>query len=413
VQDQYDVIVVGGGPAGSTAAGLLAKWGRRVLVLEKEKFPRYHIGESLVPGCVPVLEELGALDAVEASGAMKKYGISFVWGDDPEPWSVEFGEVCPHPYAFEVKRAEFDNLLLTHCRKLGATVVEDATVEDLLFDDGRCTGVTYRLGRSGPPIAISAPYVVDASGQAKLLGRHLDVVDWHGDLKNLAAWTYFQGGLRYEGQQAGNIVVENQPPGWLWLIPFSDGSCSVGFVAPTTTFSEAGASPAEVLHRQVARSREVERLLTGATQVAQVRTAKDWSYTCDRISVPGCVMAGDASAFVDPLFSTGVMLAMRAAAEAARTVHAIVDHPDEDAELRASYEQAHQEFLQVVLSFVRFFYDPGRKVLEYFEQARRLVTVEGAEPNDALQSRQDFILLISGLYGARPVMQTAAGGLSR
>lgn len=401
MQNGYDVIVIGGGPAGSTASGLLSKWGRRVLVLEREKFPRYHIGESLVPGCMPVIEELGAREAVEAAGPTKKYGLSLLWGEDPTPWSVDFDEICPHPYAYEVKRAEFDNLLLTNSRQLGSTVIEEATVRDLLFEGERCVGVRYSIGRSEEYVEARARYVIDCSGQAKLLARHLDAVQWHDDLKNLAVWTYFQGGTRYEGRKAGNILVENRPPGWLWMIPFADGSCSVGFVAPTAEFADTGLTPPEVLRQRIAESTEVRRLLGDAVEVAAPRTARDWSYTAGSMGVPGALTAGDAAAFIDPLFSTGVMLAMKGASTCARTVNAILDEPERDAELRAAYEHAYRTFLEAVLSFVRFFYDPSKKVVEYFERARALV-----DPAEALAAREDFILLISGLYGMAPVLET-------
>lgn len=400
MQNGYDVVVIGGGPAGSTASGLLSKWGRRVLVLEREKFPRYHIGESLVPGCVPVIKELGAVELIEASGPTKKYGLSLLWGDDPTPWSVDFDEICPHPYAYEVKRAEFDNLLLTHSRRLGSTVIEEATVRELLFEGERCVGVRYSVGRSDEIVEVRAPYVIDCSGQSKLLARHFDAVRWHDDLKNLAVWTYFQGGTRYEGKQAGNILVENRPPGWLWMIPFSDGSCSVGFVAPTAEFAAANLTPPEVLRQRIAESKEVGRLLDGAVEVAAPRTTKDWSYIADTMSRPGIVASGDAAAFIDPLFSTGVMLAMKGASTCARTINAILDAPERDAELRSAYEHSYRTFLESVISFVRFFYDPSRKVVEYFQRARELV-----DPAEALAAREDFILLISGLYDMAPVME--------
>ncbi|WP_131740934.1 NAD(P)/FAD-dependent oxidoreductase [Actinomadura roseirufa] len=394
---EFDVIVVGGGPAGATASGLLAKWGWRVLVLEKEKFPRYHIGESLVPGCMPILEDLGVKEAVEATGATRKYGISFLWGADPEPWSVDFDEVCPHPYAFEVKRAEFDSLLLSNSRRLGATVLEEAPVRDFLFEDGRCVGVRY--GRDGATEA-RARFVIDASGQAKLLAREFGTVGWHDDLKNLATWTYFQGGTRLPGRRSGDIVVETLHPGWLWLIPFTDGTCSVGFVAPAEEYKATGLAPEEVLRRRIGESVVTRGLLEGAVEAAQPRTAKDWSYTNERFGGPGFLLTGDAAAFIDPLFSTGVMLAMKGASTAARTVNAILERPGEEEGLRARYETSYRDFLDVVLSFVRFFYDPSREVIEYFEAAKKLV-----DPDEALAARQDFVMLISGTYGIEPVME--------
>lgn len=352
---------------------------------------------------MPVLEELGATDLMEASGAIRKYGLTLLWGKDPSPWRVDFGEASEYSYAYEVKRAEFDNLLLTHCRRLGATVIEEANVQGVVFEGDRCVGVRFAYDRSDEVIELRAPMVVDASGQAKFLARELDVVDWHQDLKNLATWTYFQGGTRYDGQLAGNIVLENRPPGWLWMIPFSDNTCSVGFVAPTTEYAATGLTPTQVLKLRIEESNEVKRMLAGAVEVARPRTAKDWSYTCRTMSAPGCLMVGDAAAFIDPLFSTGAMLAMKGASAAARTIDAILEEPSLDAELRKSYEDAYREFLEVVISYVRFFYDPSKKIYEYFDEAQNLI-----DPAEKLSARQDFILLISGLQGRQAVMEPVA-----
>jgi len=404
VHDQYDVIVVGGGPGGTTVSGLLSKWGRRVLLLEKEKFPRYHIGESLVPGMIPVVEELGATRVVEELGAVKKYGISLLWGENPEPWEIRFDEISPFPHAYEVKRAEFDNLLLTHTRRLGTTVIEEASVREALFDGDRCIGVRYSLAHSDNVVDVHAPFIIDASGQAKIMARRFETVGWHSDLKNLAAWTYFQGGSRYAAQAAGNIVVEYKPPGWLWLIPFSDCTCGVGFVAPSAEYAATGLKPAAVLYQCIDEAREIKRLLKGAVEVSQVRTAKDWSYTCERMSGPGFIQVGDAAAFIDPLFSTGVMLAMKSASSAARAVNKILDEPELEASVRQSYEDGYRAFLDVVISFVRFFYDPSRKVAEYFEEARKLV-----DPMKHLEAREDFIAIVSGIVGARPILDSVPG----
>jgi halogenation protein CepH len=260
--------------------------------------------------------------------------------------------------------------------------------------------VTYSRGRGEEVTEVRARFVIDASGQAKMLGRRFDTVDWHDDLKNLATWTYFQGGNRLEGRASGNILVETLHPGWLWMIPFTDDTCGVGFVAPTTEYTATGLTPEEVLKAKIEESTHTKALLDGAVEVSQPRTAKDWSYTNERMTGPGYLMTGDAAAFVDPLFSTGVMLAMKSASTAARATHAILSNPDQEETYRKGFETGYREFLEVVISFVRFFYDPSRKVIEYFEEARKLV-----DPDEALAARQDFVALISGLYDIEPIME--------
>jgi flavin-dependent dehydrogenase len=401
--DTYDVIVVGGGPAGATASALLSKRGRRVLLLEKEKFPRYHIGESLIPGVMPIIRELGATQALADLGAIPKRGVTLVWGATPEPWTVRFDELYAgviepgefDPPSYQVKRAEFDNMLLTHSRRCGTTVIEEANVRKAVFDGDRCTGVAYSVSRDEELVEVHAPIVLDASGQARFMARNRDTVTWHDDLKNLAAWTYFQGGSRLQGNDAGNILVEAAAPGWFWMIPFSDGTCSVGYVAPSASFAESGLTPERLLHEKIAQAPFLSTLLAEATEVAQTRIARDWSYHSTEMSGPGFLQVGDAAAFVDPLFSTGVMLALKGASLAAEAADRMLGDPEAQEQVRQVYEKEYHAVLDVVLAFVRIFYDQTQKAEEYFTQAQGLV-----DPEMFNKARQDFIALISGLAKA-------------
>lgn len=396
----YDAIVIGGGPAGASAAGLLAKAGHHVLVLEKEQFPRYHIGESLIPGLNSVVDELGVRETIDAAGFTRKAGISLLWGAERKLWSIAFGESGPYDYTWQVKRAEFDLLLLEHARKLGAMVVEHASVREVLTTDGRATGVTYTIGRGTEPIRAEARYIVDASGQARILAREFGLVEMHDDLKNLAVWTYYQGGDRLPDELSGNILVENHPDGWLWVIPLSDGTQSVGFVGPNDQMAKDDRPSLELLESKIATSREARKLLRNATRVAGIRTAKDWSYTCTRFHGPGYLTVGDAAAFIDPLFSTGVTLAMKGASSAAATVSAMLQEPAREEEFATAYDKGLREFLGNVLSFVRYFYDASKDVEAYWAKAKDLI-----DPIGRMAARDDFIIMVSGLNAELAVMQ--------
>lgn len=400
---EYDALVIGGGPAGATAAGLLAQQGYDVAVLEREKFPRYHVGESLVPGVMPVLDRLGLAGRMADLRFQRKNGITLLWGAERELWTVYFREGGPFEYAYEVKRAEFDNLLLTRARELGAMVIEEAAVTEVAYDGERACGAEYRLGESPATCKIRARYVIDASGQGKLLARAHDLLSWHEDLRNVAVWTYFQGGTQLPGDDRGNIVTEYHPEGWLWLIPFSDGSRSAGFVGPNANYARSGLSAEEFFTQKLGTSREVKRLLAGATRIADFRATKDWSYQASRFGGPGYLLTGDAAAFVDPLFSTGVMLAMKGGAAAADTVARILGDPagpeHTEAAHQQTYETTYKEFFSTVVSFVRYFYDARRQRAEYWQRAQDLI-----DPVRELEQREDFVKLISGLGGGRPVM---------
>ncbi|MFM9607283.1 NAD(P)/FAD-dependent oxidoreductase [Streptomyces niveiscabiei] len=398
--ESYDVIVVGGGPAGSATAALLAKEGRSVLVLEREKFPRYHIGESLIPGMWPTLDRLGLREKLAGLSFVRKYGGNLVWGRDLPMWSFSFADGGPYPYAYQVRRADFDALLLGHARELGARVLEEATVKEPLFDGDRMTGVRYQL-RGADPVEARARYVVDASGQQRWLGRHFDMVQWHEDLRNIAVWAYYQGCGRYDGEQSGNILIEYRPGGWLWFIPLSDGTTSIGYVTPVALLGESKLAPEALFAQQTEGSREVRRMMEGAHRVSGFRTIRDWSYNCGSFQGPGWLAVGDAAAFVDPLLSTGVTLALRGGATAATAITRMLDDPASAEETGRRYEESYRRFLTGILDFVRVFYDQRKSRAEYYDDAQKILDRGGGLPANV-----DFVTLVSGLSDGGDFFET-------
>jgi halogenation protein CepH len=392
---EYDIAIIGAGPAGSTTAGLLAKQGYRVLVVEREKFPRYHIGESLVPGTRPVLEELGIFDEVARFGFTNKPGATLRWGRERDLWSIFFEEAGPFGHSFQVVRSEFDYLLLKNARRLGATVLEDTQVVDIIFEGERCVGFTYAKTGGGPTASVRANLVVDASGQSTLLARKQKLIEWDEQLKNIAIWAYYQGGLNLDGEKTGNILIENILEGWIWVIPLHDGTQSVGWVTPVSNV-KGRENLEQSYQRIIDGSLDTKRLLASATRVSDFRTARDWSYRSRQFYGPGFLLVGDAAAFVDPLFSTGVFLAMSGGSLAARIIGDVLKQPEREQELFRHYDETYKEFLGSVLSFVYYFYDASKAKEQYWERADELV-----DPIEEMSARQDFISLVSGLQGIR------------
>jgi len=400
--DDFDIVVIGGGPGGSATAGLLAKRGHRVLVLEREKFPRYHIGESLITGSLPALEDLGLRDRLDKLGFTRKYGGTLLWGTNQGTWDFRFTEASNYEYAYQVRRADFDALLLARARELGAYVIEEATVKEPLFDGGRITGVTYTQKGADEKRTATCRLLVDASGQSHILGRRLDLVEWHDDLRNIAVWTYFQGCQRYGGTRAGDIVTENRPSGWFWFIPLHDNTVSVGYVTPIDEFKKSGKTLEELFAAELSNAVEVKSLTTGAVRVSGFRSIRDWSYTCRRFYGPGWALVGDAAAFIDPLLSTGVTLAIRGAYGLADAVDAALADPQSEDRLLGRYEKNYREFLESLLEFVRFFYDRTKHKEDYWDKAQQTIDPLRLQPR-----KIDFATMLSGLTGINEIFPEA------
>ncbi len=387
-----DVLVIGGGPAGSVAAALLADAGHRVLVCERDRFPRYHIGESLLSATLPILEAAGALPAIERHGFLEKPGGTFLWGRQREPWSFWFREdPGGRPHAFQVVRAEFDQLLLDNARAHGAEVLEEHAVTAV---DGEGSEHTVHATRTdGAGLHITPRFVIDASGQYALLGRTRGLRRFNDFFKNLAIFGYFRNAERLPGELANNILSAAFADGWFWYIPLHDGTMSVGAVVDAHRWrAVADAGPEATYRSLIARCPEIARRLAGATLASPVRIIRDYSYTSTAFWGPGYLLAGDAACFIDPVFSTGVHLACLAGFLGARAVDHVLRGVVPEPEALAAYDTAYRGAFERYLRFLYFFYDHNEDPDSYFWTARRVLAHVPAD----LGARESFVRLISG-----------------
>jgi flavin-dependent dehydrogenase len=393
--EELDVVIIGGGPGGATAAALLAQRGRRVVVLEQQRFPRFHIGESLLPSSAPVLAMLGLSDEMDRR-FIRKYSARFL--DDEAPFDspaatarYPFAGAFPPatPYAWQVSRAEFDELLLRRAGELGADIREGWRVERPIFAGAAIVGVEAS-GPGGATRRLGARVVIDASGRDAILSKSTGRQRISG-LDKTAIFTQLGGGHRNEGIDAGQIELtilagrndDGSTPGWAWFIPFLDGTTSVGFVLSSAVlgarvrdardvFGERGGpAPREYSPRSdeqnarlgaifddvVASSPWMTRLTAGAPRIAPVRAAADYSFRVETLAGDGWLVLGDAAGFLDPLFSTGAHLAMGGAVRAASAIDDALTANDVSAARFATYaaqlRAAGDLFLGAVQSFYR------------------------------------------------------------
>jgi flavin-dependent dehydrogenase len=369
-----DVLVVGGGPSGSTTATLLRRRGYRVIQLEKDRHPRFHIGESLLPCNLPIMEELGVLEKVRALGVLK-LGADFPSGGAGGYQTFHFrralGDSPPH--AFQVKREEFDQMLFEHARENGVDAREGVKVERVDIEGVGSISASAK-DADGNALTIRARYFVDASGRDTLLGNALKIKRRNDQHQSAAIFAHFRGVAHRQGEDAGNISIYNFEYGWCWFIPLRDGIMSVGCVCwPEYLKTRRGRNEAFLLDT-LKMMPDAWARMAGAEMVSEVRVTGNYSYSCSRMAGPGWVMVGDAYAFVDPVFSSGVYLAMHSGKQAAALIDAVLRDPSREAALQASFAKRIRRGVRVFSWFIYRFNSPVMRGL--FASPRNIWRVE-------------------------------------
>jgi flavin-dependent dehydrogenase len=362
-ESKLDALIIGAGPAGSSAATLLAQHGHRVLVLEREKFPRYHIGESLLPFTFEPLQRLGMIDKMRGSAFVKKYSVQFVSpsGKASQPFYF-FNRYDRDTVAqtWQVLRSEFDQLLLDNAREKGADVLEETTVKELIKEDGRVVGARAQT-KGGPVTEYRAPITLDCSGKEAFSAVRENWRQNDPYLNKIAVWTYYKGAQRDEGIDGGATTVAYVPEkGWFWYIPQHNDIISVGVVAEGKYLTRDGVKdPKEIFHREVEQNQWIKQHLAHGQSTGTYRLASEYTQHARYCSRDGLLLVGDAFAFLDPVFSSGVMLALKSGTMAADEVHKAIIARDFSAERFADYGRYIREGVENMRKLVYAFYDPN------------------------------------------------------
>lgn len=359
MRQEYEAIVIGCGPAGATVAAVLAGKGRRVVVLEREKFPRYHIGESLIPFTYFPLKRIGMVEKMKASHFTKKYSVQFVTQDGRLSHPFYFFKHLQHEAActWQVLRSEFDQMLMDNAREKGAEVIEEITVREFIQENGYVTGVRA-VTKTGETREFCAPLTADASGRDALAITRNGWKVRDPYLNKVAIWTYYKGALRDPGIDEGATTVAYVPEkGWFWYIPLAGDVVSVGIVAEKDYLFQGTKDPAEIFHREVKKNRWIEEHLAVGEQFGPYRVTGEYSYRSRHCAADGLVLVGDAFAFLDPVFSSGVFLALRSGELAADAIDAALTDGDYSAARFVEYGKTVCQGIEAMRRLVYAFYD--------------------------------------------------------
>lgn len=380
--ENFDAIVIGGGPAGSCVGAILGEYGHRVLVLEREKFPRYHIGESLIPFTFGPLERIGMIPKMKRSHFVKKYSVTFVQPDGQRSQPFYFFNRYDREtvaQTWQVLRAEFDQMLLDNAREKGSEVREETTVNRLLKEGDRVVGVEATDRKTGRTYEVRAPITVDCTGKEAFTSNRLGWRMRDPYLNKIAVWTYYKGSQREADIDEGATTVAYVPDkGWFWHIPQHDDMVSIGIVAEGKYLTRGGVKePKEIFQREIEENEWVKTHLAVGESTGEYFITSEYSRHSRHCASPGLVLAGDAFAFLDPVFSSGVMLALKSGHLVAETIHEGLVAGDLSPERFREYGQTIRAGVENMRKLVYAFYDPNfsfREVIKAHPEAGGLIT---------------------------------------
>ena len=390
----FDAIIIGGGPAGSTAASLIAMEGKHVLLLEREVFPRTHVGESLLPASLPIFDALGIREKISNAGFVEKYGAAMVWGNTREIWSWLFAETKgPYEHSYQVTRPEFDQILLENAASKGAIVKENCQVIRPLVDDtDTVTGVEYFDEQQNLQTA-SAAITIDASGQQTLFANFFGLKNWDNDFRHLALYGYYTGGDHLQPPDQGSILIESYENGWAWKIPLHTGKSSVGLVLDEAwgqkKIKQFGTDA--LFADEIDKLVEIKSLLNSATFDGETILIKDWSYLTKQMTGDGYILVGDAACFIDPLFSSGVHLALQGGVLAAAYAVTLLEDPQLARSAARQYEATYRRRYGYFHELARLFYGSNSSLKSQFWTERTI-----SADDWSTQSREEFVNIVAG-----------------
>ncbi|MCI0653904.1 MAG: tryptophan 7-halogenase [Methylococcaceae bacterium] len=401
-EEHFDAAVIGGGPGGASAAILLAKAGKRVALFERARFPRFHIGESLLPACWELWRQLGVSEKIEAEGFTVKQGINFgMFNEKPDLvlLTAEYPDYFERPYTYHVERARFDEILLDHAAECGVEVRQEWSVQDVLFQDRRAIGVLAGPNNE-PARPVTAQVVIDGSGRNCLIARKLGWRHPHPELNKVAHFAHFSGAWRRDPRDfvtVGEVIeksvatdIHTIDGGWIWYIPLKNDVTSVGVVLDPRFAKRLGAFPGERFDKAVESCECVRQWMAGSRRILEVQSISSIGYLTDRFHGDGFVLVGDAAVFIDPIFSAGVTLALRSGIYAAETIlEAFARGNDFSAARLSGYENRIREPMDRIFKMIYNWY----RILEE-KDSNNIILRARRSP----MLRERFIVLLSGGY---------------